>query len=295
MHVYAADVYQGAATPVTALLSFVPKVSGFVVLIRVLYSISGGIWHVPHDITKLICIMALLTMTFGNVLGLLQYNIKRLMAYSSIAHSGYMLVGVAALIASPSLDAQSKALPAILFYLLIYGVMNVGVFGCLMMLPARLPQAATRAETFEDIAGMGRRYPALALLLSVSVFSLIGLPLTAGLFGKVLLIRAAWDGGSHWLIGLVIAMVINSAISAAYYLKIVGSLFLRIEPTSNYVETLPPTADYPPPVLVAVIISVMAVLGVGIVWPVTQQIIDRAATASQIWNVWPASHSAWAK
>jgi len=292
MHVYAADVYQGAATPVTAFLSFVPKISGFVALLRVLYGISGGTWHLPHDIVKLICIMALLTMTVGNVLGLLQFNIKRLLAYSSIAHSGYMLVGVAALVATTSLDAQAKALPAILFYLLIYGVMNIGAFGCLMMLPARLPQTATRAETFEDIAGMGRRYPGLALLLATSIFSLIGLPLTVGLFGKVLLIRAAWDGDSHWLIGLVIAMVINSAISAAYYLKIVASLFLRTEPTSAYVESLPPTAEFPVPVLAAVVISVTAVLGMGMVWPVTQRMIDRTNEAAQMWIALPSGHAA---
>src|SRR6202453_3185824 len=106
MHFYAGDVYQGAATPVTAFLSFVPKISGFVALLKVLFAVTGGTWHIGPEIVKLFWILAFLTMTVGNVLGLVQINVKRVLAYSSVAHSGYMMVGVTALVSATSYDNQ---------------------------------------------------------------------------------------------------------------------------------------------------------------------------------------------
>src|SRR5439155_16252406 len=144
LHFYAGDVYQGAATPVTAFLSFVPKTSGMVALIKVLFMIGGGAgaaaWSLPPQIAKLLWIIAVLTMTVGNALGLLQLNVKRVLAYSSIAHSGYMLVGIAtAAWAGAQGDGMvvERALQGVLFYLAAYGVMNVAAFGVLMMLPSR--------------------------------------------------------------------------------------------------------------------------------------------------------------
>src|SRR4051812_47118577 len=135
LHFYAGDVYQGAATPVTALLSFVPKTSGMVALLKILYCVGGGTWALPHEIGKLIWVLAVLTMTVGNVLGLLQLNVKRVLAYSSIAHTGYMLVGVTALCnAAGETDVQAEALQGVLFYLAAYGIMNAAAFGVLMLL-----------------------------------------------------------------------------------------------------------------------------------------------------------------
>ena len=143
LHVYAGDVYQGAATPMTAFLAFVPKTAGFVALIKLMYAISGNSWMVPETVVKLIWVLAALTMTVGNVLGLLQFNIKRVLAYSSVAHTGYMLVGVTALISTADHNIQTEALSGVLFYLVAYGIMNTAAFGVLMLLPSRLNHPAT--------------------------------------------------------------------------------------------------------------------------------------------------------
>ena len=137
-------------------------------------------------------VLAALTMSFGNILGLVQRNnVKRLLAYSSIAHTGYMLVGITALLSGRDL----RALEGVLFYLASYGIMNVAAFGVLMLLPSRSNKPATSAETFDDIAGAGRRHPALGLAMAVACFSLTGLPLTIGFFGKFKVADAAlWWG-----------------------------------------------------------------------------------------------------
>src|SRR3954465_2253724 len=144
LHAYAGDVYQGAATPVTAFLAFVPKTSGFVAIIKTLYAVGAGpawsLWNVPPLIVNLIIVVAGLTMTVGNVLGLLQFNVKRVLAYSSIAHTGYMLaalasVGAAQYVGSPAV--ATAAVAAVLFYLTAYGITNVGIFGVLELLPAK--------------------------------------------------------------------------------------------------------------------------------------------------------------
>ncbi|HEY8666917.1 MAG TPA: NADH-quinone oxidoreductase subunit N, partial [Tepidisphaeraceae bacterium] len=208
LHFYAGDVYQGAATPVTAFLAFIPKTSGFVAIIKLLFMAGGGSFMLPETIIKTLWVIAALTMTVGNVLGLLQFNVKRVLAYSSIAHSGYMLVGLTALISATSAAVQTEALQGVLFYLAAYGIMNAGAFGVLTLLPARRAAVATSAETFEDLAGEGRKHPALGLAMAVCCFSLTGLPLTIGFFGKLFLIKPALDVGTrsmNWLV--VITMV----------------------------------------------------------------------------------------
>lgn len=246
LHSYAADVYQGAATPVTAMLSFVPKAGGFVALIKVLYAMGGGpsaaaahspdVFVLPASIVTLIWIIAVLTMTVGNVLGLWQNNVKRVLAYSSVAHSGYMLVGVAAILeARGNRSVQAEALRGVMFYLGAYGIMNTAAFGVLMLLPARpriepnpVPvETIPAAETFDDLAGSGREHPGLGLAMAIGCFSLIGLPLTVGFWGKFYLIRPALRGSDYWLATLT---MLNAAIAAAYYLRIVGAMFLRTAP-----------------------------------------------------------------
>jgi NADH-quinone oxidoreductase subunit N len=287
LHFYAGDVYQGAATPLTALLSFVPKTSGMVAIIKLLYVAGGNSWATPETLTRLLWILAVLTMTFGNVLGLIQIsNVKRVFAYSSIAHSGYMLVGLTALTAATKIEAQDAALQGVLFYLAAYGIMNAGAFGVLMLLPARPKRSwsgetepvppATSAETFDDLAGQGRAHPVLGLCMAVSCFSLIGLPLTVGFFGKLYLIRPALDSK---LYGLVIITMINAAISAGYYLKIVGTMFLRPGPEDEAPARRLPAAM---PIRAAVVLSVFGTLLFGSIFPATQLLISKSMSGTQM-------------
>jgi NADH-quinone oxidoreductase subunit N len=221
-------------------------------------------------------------MSVGNVLGLVQVNIKRVFAYSSIAHSGYMLVGVTALVSTADYEIQSSALQGILFYLTAYGLMNIAIFGVLILLPSRLNQPAMSAETFDDIAGSGREHTLLGLAMAVSCFSLIGLPLTIGFFGKFFLILPAWKANLTWL---VVILVINAAVSAGYYLRIVSAIFLGSEtPGPRFRQQPAPTKPihHPIPVLVAVGISMTAVLWLGTVWPATSRLVTRTATAAHI-------------
>ncbi len=215
MHFYAADVYEGAATPVTAFLAFVPKTAGAVALILLLSLVS---WPLPAPIASLIWLIAVLTMTVGNVLGLLQNNVKRVLAYSSIAHSGYILVG---LLAGSGINnatggtggALGNGIAAVLFYLVAYGLGTIASFAVLGCLRA----GDREAQTYRHISGLHKTSPFLAALMLLSVLSLLGLPPLVGFLGKVYLIGSAFGAGYTML---VIILVLNSAISAAYYLRI---------------------------------------------------------------------------
>jgi len=225
MHFYAADVYKGASTAVTAFLAFVPKTAGFVALLAILSLIA---WHpgqdgnplpLPGPVFHLIWWMAVLTMTMGNVLGLVQKSVKRTLAYSSIAHSGYMLIG---LLVGPSLTASdgpgSEGVSAILFYLVGYALGTIGSFAVIGCLRDR----GEEADDFEDLSGLAEKYPWLAWIMLLSVFSLLGMPPFVGFVGKIYLFGAAFDAG---LTLLVVIGVLNSAISAGYYLRIAGACF----------------------------------------------------------------------
>jgi NADH-quinone oxidoreductase subunit N len=300
LHFYAGDVYQGAATPVTAFLSFVPKTSGVIAMIKLLMMATGGHWYGSPMLIKLLWIIAVLTMSVGNVLGLLQFNIKRVFAYSSIAHSGYMLVGLTAMVGASDTQTQSSALEGVLFYLAAYGLMNAAAFGVLMLLPAREDgyriggssagvTAATSAETFEDLAGQGRRHPALGLAMAVSCFSLIGLPLTVGFLGKFYLLRPAFEAHMYWL---VIATVINAAISAGYYLRIVGTMFLRAEPEAQAGSAVRPVARAAMPIVVAVALSAGGTLLFGTILPATKVLTNQTIEAADVQTMTPAAQTA---
>jgi NADH-quinone oxidoreductase subunit N len=231
---------------------------------------------------QLLWIVAVLTMSVGNILALMQDNLKRLMAYSSIAHSGYMLVGLATMASLQGGDpVRRDALQGVLFYLAAYGLTNVAVFGVLMLLPSRHRRRTptVSAETFDDIAGQGRRYPALGFSMAVACFSLTGLPLTVGFFGKFLLIKPAIHGGLYWL---AIMAVVNAAISAAYYLRIVAAMFLRDpEPAVDEGE---PTEEvvFTTPLVAAIVTSVAGVLVLGTILPVTQVLILSAEESTRL-------------
>lgn len=219
MHFYAPDVYEGAGVHVTAFLSFIPKIAGFVTLMVVLSTIgweghrvaSGGVMPngLPMPLTSLLWMLAVMTMTLGNVGALLQRSVKRTLAYSSIAHSGYMLIGI---IVGPSLGGFD----ALVFYMLCYGVMNTAVFACLAALER---SNGDEVDSFEDLSGLRVRHPMIAAMLAAGAASLVGLPPLLGFWGKIDLFIAGINDAQTVLI--VIA-AINSAISAWYYLRIAG-------------------------------------------------------------------------
>lgn len=233
-HFYAPDVFQGTTTPLAALLAFIPKVAGFVALLRII-----GAWlpepklaeaapTVGSQVIVMLWALAILTMFLGNVLALLQTNLKRLLAYSSVAHAGYMLVGLAAArSASPSIAGG----PAILFYLAIYGAMTVGLFAVLSI----LDRPGAPMETIDDIAGLGQRHPALAAASALFLFSLTGLPPAGGFFGKLLLLQAAWAQETTAFRVLAVLLAINAAIAGYYYLRIVAAMYLKpsAQPTAS--------------------------------------------------------------
>jgi NADH-quinone oxidoreductase subunit N len=235
-HFYAPDVYQGAPTGGAALLAFIPKVAGFVALVRILgYAAADGTagLTLKMQVPLLFWIIAAITMTLGNVVALWQDNLQRILAYSSVAHAGYMLIGLAT---APYLaGAAAGGVGAVLFYLVAYGAMTLGAFAVL----AVLNSGGRRVETVDDLAGLGRTHPRLALLMALFLFSLIGLPLTAGFTGKLLLFWGAVDVGAQeggWLyVVLAVVGVLNAAIGAYYYLRIIAVMYLRsaLEPLAR--------------------------------------------------------------
>jgi NADH-quinone oxidoreductase subunit N len=227
MHLYTPDVYEGAAAPVSAFLAFAPKTAGFVSIILLTNTMgwdSGNGHSLPEKVRLTIWVMAFLTMTWGNVLAILQSNVKRILAYSSIAHSGYMLVGV---VAGPGDGAAitSNGLAAVLFYLLAYGITNVGAFAVLACLERRGPDGEFREiETIDDLRGLCASHPALGWTMALCAASLLGLPPLLGFWAKVPLFTSAISAGE---IPLVIVLGVNSAIAAFYYLRLVATPLLE--------------------------------------------------------------------
>ncbi|MEM1445601.1 MAG: NADH-quinone oxidoreductase subunit N [Planctomycetota bacterium] len=221
MHVYAADVYEGAATPVTAFLAFVPKVAGFVALMLVLGLVG---WPLPKAVLTLLAVIAVLTMTLGNLLAVVQTSLKRMLAYSSIAQSGYLMLG---LIAGPALASAATSgmaigngLAAILFYLPAYGLATIAAFAVIAALRTN-QETDAEAETYDDLSGLAKRQPVLCGVLLLAALSLVGLPPLAGFAGKVMLGGSIAQSGIQPLSALLLfALVLNSAISAAYYLRL---------------------------------------------------------------------------
>jgi NADH-quinone oxidoreductase subunit N len=262
-HFYAPDVYQGATTPSAALLAFVPKVAGFAALMRVLGYVSadGTAGRALGDqVPMLLWIMAAVTMTLGNVLALLQDNLRRIMAYSSVAHAGYMLIGLAAVRYLASAPGEAVGgVEALLFYLVAYGSMTVGFFAVTHYLDS--PERPV--ETVDDLAGLGRTHPGSALLLVLFLFSLIGMPLTAGFAGKFLLIFDALglspvERDQAWLYRLLAFIaVLNAAIGAWYYLRMIAVMFLR-----EAMDPLPPPRRAPLLGTIAACAVLTLVLGV---------------------------------
>lgn len=226
-HFYAPDVYQGTTAPNAALLSIVPKIAGMVALVRIVTLAMPGLEGVGWRVAL---IVAAATMTWGNVLALWQDNVRRLMAYSSIAHGGYLLVGLAAAFAAgdPSEGLAADGVHAIFVYLAVYALATVGAFAVLDYLST--PERSL--DGVDQLSGVGRTQPLAGVAMSIFMFSLAGIPPLAGFWGKLALFRSAValsgeSGIGYWFIGLAIVFALNAAIAAAYYLRIVDTMYFR--------------------------------------------------------------------
>ena len=238
-HFYAPDVFQGTTHANAGLLAVAPKVAGFVILVRVVYAAMPGSEHLAWHLTLA---LAMLTMTFGNLVALWQKNIRRMLAYSSIAHAGYMLIGITVALAVASGDATLNStldgLSATTFYLVMYCVATIGTFATLTYLSSKSRQI----NTVDELAGIGRSNPGAAAALAVCMFSLAGVPILAGFWGKLVLFMSALGVSSStdegmtplrwWFIALAVLGVVNAAIAAAYYLRLVAVAYFRPQETA---------------------------------------------------------------
>lgn len=242
-HVWTPDVYEGAPSPVVGFMSTAPKAAVFAVLLRIVFEThAAGNAHAPGTLW-LVWVLAALSMTIGNIAALVQNNVKRLLAYSSIAHAGYLLVAFAAL--------PDSGIPAVMFYTASYAAMNVGAFAVV----SHFANVGEKYVSMEDYAGLGRRSPILAATLTIFLLSLIGIPMTGGFFAKFYVFSAAVQ--AH-LMGLVIIGVLNSGIGAYYYLRIIVVMYMKDGREDVPVSRIPAGLG------IALALSVIATLYLGI-------------------------------
>jgi len=258
-HIWTPDVYEGAPTPVTAFMAAGPKAAGFASFMRVfvfglpfVVSASGATTGNLHNVwVNTLAVMAVLTMTLGNVVAILQNNVKRMLAYSSIAHAGYALVGFVAAGAATDPAQRNNALSAVMFYLLTYAVMNIGAFAVVQL----IARSGDRRTSIEDYSGIGFESPVLAFSLSLFMLSLFGMPLTAGFMGKIMVFGAAIDQGYYVL---VVIGVLNTAVSAYYYLRLVIVMFFGERITAWTAPRIPASVG------IALALTVLGVLYLGL-------------------------------
>ena len=240
-HMWTPDVYEGAPTSVTAFMSVGPKAAGFAAFLRVfLYALSP----LQTDWVWILWVLAVLTMTLGNVVAIAQKNIKRMLAYSSIAHAGYILV---AMVTGSELGTAS-----ILYYILAYAFMNLGAFGVVILYGRK----GEENINIGDYSGMASKYPLLAAAMAIFMFSLAGIPPTAGFVGKFYIFSSAIKAG---YIGLAIIGVLNSALSVYYYLRVTVMMYMR-NPEKEFARL-----DLSPAMVIALIIAVWGTLQMGII------------------------------
>ncbi len=234
LHFYAPDVYQGSPTPIAAMLSWIPKVVGFIAMIRILtsvFSVKGAEDPLVAKAIALSWIIALASMIIGNFVALLQTDLKRLLAYSSIAHAGYLMIGVTVAFASGGRGATFyHATEAILFYLVAYSLMTLGAFGVMVMLRKA---DGGEVESIHDLSGSGWRRPIASLAMAVCLLSLAGIPIFAGFWGKLQIFASAFSVQSTdeaWsFYTLAILGVLNAAVGAFYYLRIIVLMYFGEE------------------------------------------------------------------
>ena len=278
-HFYAPDVFQGSPAFAAGMLSLIPKIVGFAALIRVLsLSVAGGSFDghlalLGMMVKPLLAMLAVLTMLVGNLMALRQTNIHRMLAYSSVAHAGYMLVGLTI----GESGTLATGVSALLFYLASYGIMTLGVFAVM----CAVSSVDRPVRTLNDLGGMSRHHPVAALMLAVMLFSLAGLPPSGGFLGKMNLFLAAWSEGSDLGRYLAYIMAFNAAVSAFYYLRMIAAVYLKP-------GTGPTTMHMPVPATVAMVFCTFATLAMFIapqrIWNAAQmkvRIIPASVTVSQ--------------
>lgn len=250
-HFWTPDVYEGAPTAITAFMSVGPKAAGFAVFGRVL--LAGFPQYQAHW-GPLLAALALLTMGVGNITALCQHNIKRMLAYSAVAHAGYSLLGV--------LSGTAAGLSATMTYLLMYGFMNMGAFAILILLAS----PGNRHESLDDYKGLAKTHPLAALLMLIFMFSLTGIPPTAGFVGKFYLMKAALGAGYTMT---VVGLVIFSSISAYFYLRVVRYMYM-----SDPQEEI--EINYTPGISTVLGLALLGVIGLGLL---PGSVIGQAASA----------------
>ena len=238
-HMWAPDVYEGAPTPITAFLSVGSKAASFAMLLRIFLE---GLPSLAADWRLLFEILAIVTMTVGNVAALTQTNLKRMLAYSSIAHAGYLLIGVVA--------GTPRGVSAMLIYLAVYSFMQLGAFGVILVMRRK----DVVGDELKDFSGLAFRHPFAAFAMLLFMLSLGGIPPTAGFMGKFWLFGAAVESGYIWL---AVIGVLNSAISLYYYLRLVVFMYLKKETSGSE-----PTMDGPLSLMLGVAVAATLVLGV---------------------------------
>lgn len=278
-HVWTPDVYEGAPTPVTAFMAAGPKAAGFASFLRVFvigFPLIAGIQaseYLHQSWVTVLTIIAILTMTVGNLAAIVQSNVKRMLAYSSIAHAGYALVGFIGAGVAKTMSGRDEAIAAVAFYMLTYAITNLGAFAVV----ALVGQKNDRRTEFEDYNGIGFKSPILAFSLSLFMLSLLGLPLTAGFVGKVLVFRPALEAGSVLLTILVVVAVINTAISAYYYLRLIVVMFFKDRTTDWIAPKISSTMG------VVLVITVLGVFYFGLFGNSTiKKFTDVPATKAQL-------------
>ncbi|HET7751890.1 MAG TPA: NADH-quinone oxidoreductase subunit N [Terriglobales bacterium] len=259
-HVWTPDVYEGAPSPVVAFMSTAPKMAVFAVLLRILFVTEGpSLLAGSHPVWFWwVWASAAVSMTLGNLGALVQNNLKRMLAYSAIAHAGYLLVAFAA--------APEAGISAAMFYAASYTAMNLGAF----IVVSHFANAGERYVTLDDYTGLGRRSPLLAMTLTIFLISLIGIPATAGFFAKFYVFSAALKANLVWL---VIIAVVNSAIGAYYYLRVIVVMYMR-DPTQEI-----PIMRVPAGVTATLLCTVAAVLYLGILPGRVLEFATRSAQA----------------
>jgi NADH-quinone oxidoreductase subunit N len=246
-HMWAPDAYEGAPTPITGFMAAGVKAAGVVAIIR-LFLVAFGGDVVPYGRagwTSIFSVLAVLTMTLGNLAALRQENVKRMLAYSSIAHAGYLLIGV---VASPM---TPDAVPALLFYLAAYTFTTLGTFGVVTWIGRK----GDERTLVEDWAGLAAKHPAAALAMTVFLLSLAGFPPTAGFFGKFYVFKAAMENDQ--LLWLVVAAIGNSLISVFYYLRLIVAMYFR-EPGREHTPLVSTTLT------IGLVLCAVAVVGMGL-------------------------------
>ena len=252
-HMWTPDVYQGAPTSVTAFMSVGAKAAGFAALIRIL---AGALTTRASEWAAILAVLAILTMTLGNVAAIAQTNLKRMLAYSSIAHAGYILVGL--------VSGTIAGLQAMLFYLAAYAFMNIGAFAVVIALSRDATpggaSAAAGGERLDDFAGLGSTHPWLAGAMTLFMLSLAGMPPLVGFLGKLYVFAAAVQGGWWWLAAVA---VINSVISAYFYLRVVAYMYMR-KPVAA--DPGVPRFAVSPALAVGIFLAVVGTVLIGL-WP----------------------------